>query len=148
MEILTSNQLRQQKKPKAWPLLGASYLLNITWTEFPRRGPTYRISFKWSFLSGSRLGPFQVVSMLLLQPICEYERELRKSPKSPSDYACYPDTDQKTFVSHLAILWEWHTLLFSHSVMSDSLQPHVLKHASLPCPSLSPRVCSNSCPLS
>ena len=32
--------------------------------------------------------------------------------------------------------------------MSDSLQPHGLQHARLPCPSLSPRVCSNSCPLS
>ena len=39
-------------------------------------------------------------------------------------------------------------LLFSRSVMSDSLQPHGLQHARLPCPSLSPRVCSNSCPLS
>ena len=32
--------------------------------------------------------------------------------------------------------------------MSDSLQPHGLQHARLPCPSLSPGVCSNSCPLS
>ena len=32
--------------------------------------------------------------------------------------------------------------------MSDSLRSHELKHARLPCPSLSPRVCSNSCPLS
>ena len=32
--------------------------------------------------------------------------------------------------------------------MSDSLQSHELQHARLPCPSLSPRVCSNSCPLS
>ena len=39
-------------------------------------------------------------------------------------------------------------LLFSHSVMSDFLQPHGLQHASLPCPSESPRVCSNSCPWS
>ena len=39
-------------------------------------------------------------------------------------------------------------LLFSCSVMSDSLWPHGLQHARLPCPSLSPRVCSNSCPLS
>ena len=31
--------------------------------------------------------------------------------------------------------------------MSDSLQPHELQHARLPCPSLSPWVCSNSCPL-
>ena len=27
-------------------------------------------------------------------------------------------------------------------------KPHGLQHARLPCPSLSPRVCSNSCPLS
>ena len=39
-------------------------------------------------------------------------------------------------------------LLFSHSVVSDSLGPHVLQHARLPCPSPSPRDCSNSCPLS
>ena len=32
--------------------------------------------------------------------------------------------------------------------MSDSLQPHGLQHARLPCPSLFPGVCSNSCPLS
>ena len=31
--------------------------------------------------------------------------------------------------------------------MSDSLWPHGLQRARLPCPSLSPRVCSNSCPL-
>ena len=38
-------------------------------------------------------------------------------------------------------------LLFSLSVMSDSLRPYELQHARLPCPSLSPGVCSNSCPL-
>ena len=38
-------------------------------------------------------------------------------------------------------------LLFSRSVVSDSLWPHGLQHARLPCPSLSPRLCSNSCPL-
>ena len=39
-------------------------------------------------------------------------------------------------------------LLFSHSVMSDSLPPHGLQHRRLPYPSLFPGVCSNSCPLS
>ena len=39
-------------------------------------------------------------------------------------------------------------LLFSCSGMSDSLWPHGLQHARLPCPSRSPGVCSNSCPLS
>ena len=32
--------------------------------------------------------------------------------------------------------------------VSDSLQPYGLQHTKLPCPSLSPRVCSSSCPLS
>ena len=39
-------------------------------------------------------------------------------------------------------------LLVVQSVMSNSLWPHGLQHARLPCPSPSPRVCSNSCPLS
>ena len=39
-------------------------------------------------------------------------------------------------------------LLFSHSLMSDTLWPHGLQHARLPAPLSSPRACSNSCPLS
>ena len=38
-------------------------------------------------------------------------------------------------------------LLFSHWVVSSSLWPQEWQHARLPCPSLSPRVCSNSCQL-
>ena len=37
---------------------------------------------------------------------------------------------------------------FSCSVVSDSLQPHGLQQARLPCPSPTPRACSNSCSLS
>ena len=37
---------------------------------------------------------------------------------------------------------------FSHSVVSDSLQPHRLQHARRPCPSPTPVVYSNSCSLS
>ena len=36
-------------------------------------------------------------------------------------------------------------LFFSCSVRSDSLQPHWLQHARLPCPSPTPRACSNAC---
>ena len=39
-------------------------------------------------------------------------------------------------------------LQFSHSLVSDSLQPHGLQHARLPCPSPTPRAYSNSCPSS
>ena len=36
---------------------------------------------------------------------------------------------------------------FSHSVVSNSFQPHGLQHARLPCPSPTPEAYSNSCPL-
>ena len=39
-------------------------------------------------------------------------------------------------------------LLFSRSVVSNSLQPHGVQHARLPCPSPTSGACSNSCPLS
>ena len=37
---------------------------------------------------------------------------------------------------------------FSHSAVSNSLLPHGLQHTRPPCPSTTPRVYSNSCPLS
>ena len=36
---------------------------------------------------------------------------------------------------------------FSHSVMSDSLRPHETQHSRPPCPSPTPRVHPNPCPL-
>ena len=51
---------------------------------------------------------------------------------------------------HLSI-WGQFFLYYSQIVvvvMSNSLRPHELWHTRLPCHSLSPRVCSNSCPLS
>ena len=49
-------------------------------------------------------------------------------------------------------MWNWKRcdsiLLFSHSVVSNSLQHHGLQHARLLCPSPTPGAWSNSCPLS
>ena len=41
-----------------------------------------------------------------------------------------------------------YSVQFSHSVVSDSLQPHGLQHTRLPCPSPAPGAYSNSCPSS
>ena len=46
-------------------------------------------------------------------------------------------------MDNLKLLWD-----FSHSVMSDSLWPHGLEHARLPCPSPTPGAYSNSFPSS
>jgi len=42
----------------------------------------------------------------------------------------------------------YHSVQFSPSVISNSLRPHGLQHARLPCPSPTPRAYSNSCPSS
>ena len=39
-------------------------------------------------------------------------------------------------------------VVVQHSIMSNSLWHHKLQHTRLPCPPLSPGVCSQSCPLS
>ena len=53
---------------------------------------------------------------------------------------CLCDTD------YFKSLW-WYLVLFSCSVVSNSLQLHGLQHSRLPCTSPSPRVCPSPCPL-
>ena len=48
----------------------------------------------------------------------------------------------------MIICEDFRSVQFSHSVVSDSFWPHGLQHARLPCPSPTPRVYSDSCPLS
>ena len=50
-------------------------------------------------------------------------------------------------ISSILLFDSQSSVQFSHSVMSDSLQPHGLQHARLSCPSPTPRAYSNSCPL-
>ena len=54
--------------------------------------------------------------------------------------------DSKRF--HTTLLCDLLVSQFSRSFVSDSLQPHGLQHARPPCPSPTPRACSNSRPSS
>ena len=47
-----------------------------------------------------------------------------------------------------SLIFVFSSVLFSLSVMSNSLRPHELQHARPPCPSPTPGVYLNSCPLS
>ena len=49
---------------------------------------------------------------------------------------------------YLALVSIWHSVQFSHSVVSDPLLPHEPQHSRPPCPSPTPRVHSDSCPSS
>ena len=53
-----------------------------------------------------------------------------------------------SFFEHLERIWMSSFSQFSYSVVSNSLQPHGLLHARLPCPSPTPGVYSNSSPSS
>ena len=66
--------------------------------------------------------------------------------KSDQDlwFVCMQETTSKRD-DMMRCVW---LLLFSRSVVSYSLQLHGLQHIRLPCPLLSPGVCSNSCALS
>ena len=59
--------------------------------------------------------------------------------------ACWSSESKNLIQGH----WHWSylLLLFSFLFLSDFLWPHGLQHARLPCPSPSPRACSNSYPL-
>ena len=52
------------------------------------------------------------------------------------------------YVFQVRLQWPLWLILHSRQVMSLSLRPHGLQLARLPCPLPSPRICSNSCPLS
>ena len=59
-----------------------------------------------------------------------------------------PDSALEINKYGLCSLWIFSSAQFSHSVMSDSLQPYELQHSRPPCPSPTPRVHSNLCPSS
>ena len=73
-----------------------------------------------------------------------------KQRKSTSRHIIIIIKNIKCREKNLKVSKEKHSLQFSCSVMSDSLQPHGLQHARYPCPSPTPGVgiYPNSCPLS
>ena len=89
------------------------------------------------------------ISIAIYKQISCLSVQLRAFP------SCFPIKILEIHLKYLWIKFPFHFLRFfifryqfSHSVVSDILQPHGLQHARLLCPSLTPRVCSNSCLLS
>ena len=68
-------------------------------------------------------------------------------PKSWTWLSTHMQVDGKNCRATCLVCW-LSSVQFSHSVVSDSLQPHELQCARPPCPSQTPGVYSNSCPSS
>ena len=128
---------------------------NIPWTEEPRglqSLSSQRVRHNWSELAHKPCNRFL---MLTWFQICLKEKKLKQlhtligTPKfcSAIHIICRIVI---LFVFILCIQNVQHQLFqFSYqSAVSDSLQPHEPEHTRPPCPSPSPGVHSNSCPLS
>ena len=68
----------------------------------------------------------------------------------PFSYFHFPPSSTETHstlfdVSVMYVSLKNDSVQFSHPVMSDSLRPHGLQHARLPCRSPTPSACSNLC---
>jgi len=68
-------------------------------------------------------------------------------------YRSWETGTRKSRLPHVSLgdrrgCWLKRTQQFGHLVVPNSLQPHGLQHAKHPCPSPTPRACSNSCPSS
>ena len=63
-------------------------------------------------------------------------------------FACLCLYNGKQLDSGKIFLESTFSVQFNRSAISNSLWPHALQHARLPCPSPTPRACSNSSPLS
>ena len=92
---------------------------------------------------------------------CPGSLVVKNLPANAGDSGSLPGSGrslEKQIATHSVFLLDSHmdrvawqatvAVQFSCSVASSSLQLHGLQHIRLPCPSPSPRVCSNSCPVS
>ena len=77
--------------------------------------------------------------------LCPWDSPGKNTGVGSKSKICRELTDVPVCVSRLV---QFSSVQFSCSVMSDSLRPHGLQHARPPYPSPTPRVYSNSCPLS
>ena len=89
---------------------------------------------------GIHMSLFLWTSLYLPPPTSFYPSRLAQSPVwTLASYSKFPLAIYFTYMC---------SVQFSHSVLSNSLQPHGLQYARLFCPSPTPRAYSNSCPLS
>ena len=72
--------------------------------------------------------------------VCKRKREAEAEKQRERDWV-------STLWGPCRLCYMLRYMLFRHQIVSDSLWPHGLQHIRLLCPSPSPGVCSNSCPL-
>ena len=108
--------------------------------------------FRWDIWSIQNAGPkFPCLDIIVRCPLFLGDLVIQRIPcRSFQASAKCPISNIKdrSILFKMFKLPQFSSVQFSHSVMSDSLQPHGQQHTRLPCPSPTPGACSNSCPSS
>ena len=103
--------------------------------------------FSWWLIWHPVKMPNVVLKVLILHWVCTFiyyiGQDIRKKQSWDSHDCPGTETPFQCWADKIPC-----SVQFSRSVVSDSLWPHGLQHARPPCPSPTPRVYSNSCPLS
>ena len=86
---------------------------------------------------------FSLCSFVFRFPLCNYKDNTHIGSGADHRLVMIFPRNYVYICMHVVVL-----LLFSGEIKSDSLGQHGLQYTRLPCPTLFPRVCWNSCPLS
>ena len=145
--------IKKSKNSKCWRGCGEKGRLLHCWWECKLIQPLWKMV--WIFLKNLGIkSPYDPAIPLI--GINSAETEIEKDSCIPF-FIVTLFTVARTWKQHrcpltdewIKKLWYIYTMeysvQFSHSVVSDSLQPHGLQHARLPCSSPTPGVYSNSC---
>ena len=120
------------------------------------------IEKKWPTISNQVDSVSLILAVCKNRFLCQHSDYLGKAPIFSWQLACSVmvlssfafkgviliPTPYSKFAFYNTLFWVISSVQFSHSVMSNSLRPHELQHARPPCPSPTPGVYPNSCPLS
>ena len=126
--------------------LGSGFLLEGLVTTDLLKSFIVSLAKGWGTLVYQFYSPCLLVTEILptVRETCSY-RGLGKNPRTLSKNQYFR---MIIFWKVLFTIKEMDNFFLILLLLSDSLWPHKLQHTRLPYPSLSPRVCSNSCPLS
>ena len=89
--------------------------------------------------------------ILFTDKVTKFPHKVMKSPVKRESFLFFVSNSLHNWIfqyNKAFILAVWISVYFSHSVVSNSLRPHEPKHARPPCPSSTPGVHPNPCPLS
>ena len=163
---LQLEKLKQQGRPRTAENLKNSFLKDpfiLRWFSMSRPLIYLKRFLQWFFKSWIIIK--QLLKFNTTHQWYTWKSERRRLFLGYNDFSSFPPPRQNSmilniynstvmffFLSSFNLSGPWYTalitlLLFSLSVVSDSLRPHRLQHARLSCSPPSPGACSNSCPL-